>query len=85
MASVSDLSAEQVARLFYEYHEALAPDFQCSGQHPAASWQQLPPNERSRLVAAVRLALFEVASTGGENRNGRGRYFAKPGEAEWGC
>jgi len=36
------------------------------------------------MVAAARLAILEVASTTSEPEDLR-RYFAKPGEAEWGC
>jgi hypothetical protein len=36
------------------------------------------------MVAAARLAILEVASIEKESQDLR-RYFAKPGEAEWGC
>jgi len=36
------------------------------------------------MVAAARLALLELDSIGDEREDSR-RYFAKPGEAEWGC
>jgi hypothetical protein len=36
------------------------------------------------MVAAARLAILEVASTATEPEDRR-RYFAKPGNAEWGC
>lgn len=36
------------------------------------------------MVAAARLALLELGSIEGERDNNK-RYFAKPGEAEWGC
>jgi hypothetical protein len=36
------------------------------------------------MTAATRLALLELESLSSEQQNGR-RYFAKPGEAEWGC
>jgi hypothetical protein len=45
---------------------------------------QVPQQEKSRLVAAARLALLDLASMERERKNPR-RYFAKPGEAEWGC
>jgi hypothetical protein len=43
----------------------------------------VPQTEKNRLVAAARLALLEVEVVPIE-RPAR-RYFAKPGEAEWGC
>ena len=36
------------------------------------------------MVAAARLALLELSSTAKEREDSR-RYFAKPGQAEWGC
>jgi len=44
----------------------------------------VPQQEKNRLVAAARLALMDLASTAKEREDSR-RYFAKPGEAEWGC
>ena len=80
MSFVVNASAEELARLFHNYQAALAEDFNC---RPATgSWERTPPNERSLSVAAVRMALLELAETQSEpNRE----YFAKPGDAEWGC
>jgi hypothetical protein len=36
------------------------------------------------LLAAVRLALWDLADEDSHANDSR-RYFAKPGEAEWGC
>jgi hypothetical protein len=36
-------------------------------------------------MIAARLALLELASTATEREADSRRYFAKPGEAEWGC
>jgi hypothetical protein len=47
------------------------------------AWESVPVSERNRLIAAARLALLEVELVPGENQSRR--YFAKPGEAEWGC
>lgn len=74
--SIEEVSAEQLAELFHHYHQALGPS--------ESSWEQVPQQEKSRLVAAAHLALAELASTSRERENSR-RYFAKPGEAEWGC
>jgi hypothetical protein len=82
--SIQEVSAEELAELFHHYHQALGPDFGCaSSQSTPESWDALPQPERSRAVAAARLALLEIASTtrAEESR----KYFAKPGEAEWGC
>ena len=48
------------------------------------SWDRTPQNERKRMVAAARLALLELATTPAQPRPVR-KYYAKPGEAEWGC
>jgi len=48
------------------------------------NWNAIPAEERNRMVAAARLALLELETTGRMEDDSR-RYFAKPGEAEWGC
>lgn len=80
MSFTVNASAEELARLFHHYQEALAGDFDCP---PAkGAWEKTPQNERNLRVAAVRMALLELAQSQDEpNRE----YFAKPGEAEWGC
>lgn len=83
--SVQEAIAEQFAKVFYQYHEALAADFDCPGGASSESWEGVPLNERHRLVAAVRLTLLDVGSAIPDPRGDRERYFAKPGEAEWGC
>jgi len=82
--SIQEVSPEQLAELLHHYHQAIGPDFGCASNRNAEAWEQIPQQERSRLVAATRLALLELASTASELEDSR-RYFAKPGEAEWGC
>ena len=82
--SIQEVSAEQLAELLHHYHQAIKPDFGCASKTNAEAWEQTPKQEKSRLVAATRLALLELASTAAEQEDSR-RYFAKPGEAEWGC
>jgi hypothetical protein len=88
MWSIEDVSAEELAKLFHHYRGALAHDFDCQsdeeGVSSSASWDRTPQQERKLMVAAARLALLELAATpaqAGANRP----YFAKPGEADWGC
>jgi len=81
--SIQGVSAEQLAELFHHYHETLASDFGCTSKRNEA-WEQVPQQEKNRLVAAARLALMDLASTAKEREDSR-RYFAQPGEAEWGC
>ena len=81
--SIEDVSAEKLAELFHHYHHALGSHHK-TAEVDAEGWEQMPQRERSRLVAAARLTLLELTSTVGKEEHGR-RYFAKPGEAEWGC
>jgi hypothetical protein len=82
--SIQEVSAEQFAELFHHYHHALGQDFGCSDPRNLESWHDVPGPEKSRMIAAVRLTLLELSSTTEETSESR-RYFAKPGEAEWGC
>ena len=85
MSTFQDVSAEQLAKLFLHYREALAQDFNCKGSEDATpSWEQTSPEERRLMVAAARLALMELATTSSPDAPAR-KYFAKPGEADWGC
>jgi hypothetical protein len=84
LMSIQEVSAEQLAELFHHYHQALASDFGCVDSSNAEVWERVPQPEKSRLVAAARLALLELSTADKERENSR-RYFAKPGEAEWGC
>lgn len=85
MSTIQDCSAEQLAKLFHHYREALAHD--CEGQRDkegTSSWDRTPQQERKLMVAAARLALLELSTTPAQG-NHDSRYFAKPGEADWGC
>jgi hypothetical protein len=82
--SIQEVPAEQLAELIHHYHRALEPDCGCPSRPDAETWEQIPQQEKSRLVAATRLALLELTSTDAERKDPR-RYFARPGEAEWGC
>jgi hypothetical protein len=82
--SIQEVPAEQLAELFHNYHQVLGPNLGCQAKPNAEAWEQIPHQEKSRLVAAARLALLELASTAREREDSR-RYFAKPGQAEWGC
>lgn len=85
--SIQEVSAEQLAQLVHHYHTALAPDFGSSNESESGSWEEVPENRRNRLIAAIRLALLDMASRQNHTNNNddRRRYFARHGEAEWGC
>jgi hypothetical protein len=80
---IQEVSAERFAQLFHQYHQALADDYGNSQDARAAAWSEMPPSEKSRMIAAARLALLEVEVIPSERPSRK--YFSKPGEAEWGC
>jgi len=84
MWSIQDVSAEQLAKLFHHYRGALAHDFDCQSGDETSSWDRAPQHERKLMVAAARLALLELAVSPAPAAADR-QYFAKPGEADWGC
>ena len=83
MSTIQDCSAEQLAKLFHHYREALAHDC-ASNIRDNGSWDRTPANERKRMIAAARLTLLELSTTDPSPTPDR-KYYAKPGEADWGC
>ena len=89
--SIQEVSPERFAESFHHFYQALAQDFGCSERPSREAWERVPPQERSCMIAATRLALQEAASgtpakkENAEHEYDSRRYFAKPGEAEWGC
>jgi len=84
MQAIQDVNAEQLARLFHHYRAALAHDCENHNGQSASSWEHASQNERKLMVAAARLALLELATTPAPSTANR-KYYAKPGEADWGC
>jgi hypothetical protein len=81
--SIQEVSPEKLGELFHHYHQILAPDFGGAINSAAPeAWDELPQAEKRLIVAAARMALLEIASLPTEDSR---RYYAKPGEAEWGC
>ena len=78
--SSQEVFVQQFATLFSHYRETLSP----KAEQESASWNSIPADEQHRLVAAARLAILKLDSNGRMKAHSR-RYFAKPGEAEWGC
>jgi len=92
MLTTQKHSAEELAKLFHHYRNALATDFDCAEEAHSILWEHVPENERKLMVAAARLALFEMSADRHESATPRSestefdrRYFSRPGEAEWGC
>jgi len=83
----NDVAPERLAELFHHYHQALTPENSGKGSEGRGEWKEVPHQEKSRMVAAARLALLELESTSSERVESRQsrQYFARPGEAEWGC
>lgn len=82
--SFQEVLPEQLAELFHHYHQALDSHFDCDTKAVPEPWEQVPSQERNRMIAAARLALLELAASERQQENSR-RYFARPGKAEWGC
>jgi hypothetical protein len=82
--STHEVFVHQFSRLFHHYHEALSPEAESKGSEQQAAWTSLPTDERNRMVAAARLAILELETNRRMEDDSR-KYFAKPGEAEWGC
>lgn len=84
MLTIQDVSAEQLAKLFHHYREALDHDCGGHGKTEESSWDRAPQGERKAMVAAARLTLLELATSPAQPTLCR-KYYATPGEAEWGC
>jgi hypothetical protein len=81
---ITEVAPERLAELFHRYYRALASEVSDKSSQGRGSWKEVPQQEKSRLVAAARLALLELESTTAERPKPH-QYFAQPGEAEWGC
>jgi hypothetical protein len=84
MSTIQDVSAEQLAKLFHHYQEALEHDCNDHGREEGSSWERSSQNERKTMVAAARLTLLELSTSPAQPSRSR-KYYATPGEAEWGC
>lgn len=85
MSTIQDISAERLAKVFHHYQEALVHGCNGSGSEQArSSWERASEQERKLMVAAARLAILELAAEPVPPASDR-KYFAKPGEADWGC
>jgi hypothetical protein len=86
---INEVAPERLAEIFHHYHQALTPETSGKAIGERGAWKEVPQKEKSRLVAAARLALLELESLEREqitkDRAESRQYFAKSGEAEWGC
>ncbi|MGA9390123.1 MAG: hypothetical protein WBV69_06720 [Candidatus Sulfotelmatobacter sp.] len=81
---IDEVAPERLAELFHHYHQALMPEISGKGSEGSSAWREVPAQEKNRMVAAARLALLELESSTNTRSKSR-KYFAQPGEAEWGC
>jgi hypothetical protein len=79
--STQELFIQQFTRLFHHGRDSSSPE----PEERSASWNSIPAAERHRLVAAARLAIIELETNSQTVEDDTRRFFAKPGEAEWGC
>jgi hypothetical protein len=82
--STQEVFVQQFARLFHHYQEALSPETEGTPAVKPEAWNSVPSDERNRMVAAARLAILELETNARMQDDSR-KYFAKPGQAEWGC
>jgi len=80
--ATQQVSPELFAQVFHHYHQILSSGSNGSNSDVAEGWEDLSSSERNSRIAAARLALLEFDLAGDPSSR---RYFAKPGEAEWGC
>ena len=85
-------SAEELARLFHQYHRTLAPMFECEESGTDVAWDEARPRERKLMIATARLVLSDLIQLSRKNESASTSdeiavrpCFAKPGQAEWGC
>jgi hypothetical protein len=93
MTGFQDVAPEQLAKLFFHYREALAPDFPGYPQNHGTNSYWETAHERDLLVATSRLVLMELASearrqsqdgTADKNQLGNVRVRSSEGK-ECGC
>jgi hypothetical protein len=60
--SIEEVRAERLAQLFYHSHQSLLADGNASSAPQTEGWDQVPQQERKRLVSAARLTLWELST-----------------------
>ena len=56
-----NVTAEELAKLFYYYRDALAPDFGFQSSEGSLPWEQILPEHRNLMIASARLVLLDLA------------------------
>ena len=66
--SIQEVSAEQLAERFYDYDHALRADHDHAGERDTEAWEEIPHQERSRLVACRPFDIGGFELNGGRAR-----------------
>ena len=61
MQNIQNMSAEELAKLFYGYRNMLASDFGFQSGDGFVSWEQVLPEHRNLMVSSARLVLRDLA------------------------
>ena len=61
MSTIQDVTPEQLARLIYQYRDALAHDIGQEANH-SVSWDHASQDDGMLMVAAARLTLLELST-----------------------
>ena len=61
MQNIRNLSAEELAKLFYGYRNMLASDFGLHSGEGFVAWEQILPEHRNLMVSSARLVLSDLA------------------------
>jgi hypothetical protein len=84
--STQEVFVQQFERLFDHYQQALTRDTVAPRGALPVEWNSVPVDERDRMVAAARLAIMEMEmEANAQHDDTHRKYYAKPGDAEWGC
>lgn len=78
--TIYELFTDDCATLLSYDPDLLAPDLNRGSELHSGSWQRRLADEPANPVTP-----WDTAPAPAERRSDRERYFAKPGEAEWGC
>jgi hypothetical protein len=61
MQNIQNMSAEELAKLFYGYRNMLASEFGFQSGEGIVSWEQIRPENRNLMVSSARLVLRDLA------------------------
>jgi len=78
--STQEVLVHELFKLYHHSRKTLSPKSEQRGE----SLNSVAQEDRNRLIAAGRLAILAL-EINARLQDEPQRYFAKPGEAEWGC